>query len=64
MKKLIFAAYTITLVALAPAVFVGYLHSNKTTAVAQKEEKTEKADKVAIDAEASYPVGTLLVAVK
>jgi hypothetical protein len=62
MKKLIFAAYTIALVALAPAVFVGYLNSNNTKPVAQKEVKAEKADKVAD--ETSYPTVTLFVAVK
>jgi hypothetical protein len=62
MKKLIFAAYTIALVALAPAVFVGYLNSNNTTPLAQKEGKVDKTNKVAD--EASYPVVTLFVAVK
>jgi hypothetical protein len=62
MKKLIFAAYTIALVVLAPAVFVGYLNRNNATPLAQKEVKVEKADKVAD--EASYPVVTLFVAVK
>jgi hypothetical protein len=62
MKKLIFAAYTIALVALAPAVFVGYLTSNDTTPIAQKEVKVKKADNVAD--EASYSIVTLLVAVK
>jgi hypothetical protein len=64
MKKLIFAAYTIALVALAPAVFIGYLNSNNTKPLAQKEIKVEKSDMVAVEAETSYPAVTLFVAVK
>ncbi len=62
MKKFIFAAYTIALVVLAPAVFVGYLTSSNTTPIAQKEMKIEKTNNP--EAEASFPVVTLLVAVK
>ncbi len=64
MKKLIFAAYTIALIALVPAVFVGYLSGNDTKPLPQKEVKVEKIDKVTVEVETSYPVVTLLVAVK
>jgi hypothetical protein len=64
MKKLIFAAYTIALTALVPLVFVSYLHGNKTTPLTQKEVKGEKAATVTVEAEVSYPVVTLFVAVK
>jgi Na+/H+ antiporter NhaC len=64
MKKLIFAAYTIALTALVPLVFVSYLHGDQTAPAAQKEVKVEKAAKTTVEAEASYPVVTLFVAVK
>jgi hypothetical protein len=65
MKKLFFAIYTISLVALAPAVFAGYLYNGNTATVAKKEVKIEKAKVLASTEveEAGYAV-KMLVAIR
>ena len=43
MKKFIFATYAVALVLMIPAIFIGYLYSNTTTADSTKNTNANQA---------------------